>query len=51
MINLLIKILENIEYDYEQWKWSRECRENKNDDIDWNFVLGLFFGIGYFIFA
>lgn len=47
-MNLLIKILENLEYDYEQWKWSRE---NKNDDIDWNFVLGLLFVIGYLIFT
>lgn len=48
-MNLLIETLETIRYDNEQWKWFHHSSEKL--DIDWNFVLGLLFGIGYLIFA
>lgn len=60
MMNLLDDIIQNIKYDYEQWKWSRPSfREsemepktsNSKPEIDWNFILGLMFGISYLIFG
>jgi hypothetical protein len=51
------KLITDISFQNKMYEEIRLNQELPNDnssskpEIDWNFVLGLFFGIGYLIFA